>query len=254
MQKRGYLIIMVVLTLMLIAFFEFRYTGNVVKEDKQFCNLPYYEYATGSCCLDQNQNKVCDVDEAPVEELQEEPNVQEESPVVVETITTQPEEVPREFSMQEGDVVNVYGKDITLLDINIFNTEVEAVFDVNGIVRAVYGTKEEEIINWLKVTTLRLVDDYIRYIVVRIEPFELGVNEHLVYVGDAVLFNGMDIRLRNVFEDEAVLIDIIDHAYKINIEEGSAKEVSGIMITNINSYYRDARFERYAILKLEKSE
>ena len=32
-------------------------------EEKPTCNKPYYEYKTGECCLDENDNEVCDKDE-----------------------------------------------------------------------------------------------------------------------------------------------------------------------------------------------
>lgn len=35
----------------------------VVVEKEPVCDAPYFEYATGECCLDSNDNKICDIDE-----------------------------------------------------------------------------------------------------------------------------------------------------------------------------------------------
>ncbi len=47
-------------------------TGNVVKE--QACSPPYIEYKAGECCLDQNNNSVCDKHEEDEEDAVEEKN------------------------------------------------------------------------------------------------------------------------------------------------------------------------------------
>jgi len=39
-------------------------TGNTTQESGFFCNPPYYEYMSGNCCLDANDNLICDTDEA----------------------------------------------------------------------------------------------------------------------------------------------------------------------------------------------
>jgi len=50
------------------------------------CNSPYFEYKTGECCLDKDNNRICDSDEEPKEEVTA-PVKEKEEP---KTLTTQP--------------------------------------------------------------------------------------------------------------------------------------------------------------------
>ncbi|MAF50470.1 MAG: hypothetical protein CMH64_00090 [Nanoarchaeota archaeon] len=49
-------------------------TGGVVMEpvEEFYCNSPYIEYQKGNCCLDQNNNNVCDNDEVKTKKIVEE--------------------------------------------------------------------------------------------------------------------------------------------------------------------------------------
>ena len=49
-------------------------TGNVVREssDEFFCKFPYIEYQKGSCCLDKDDNGICDGDDLKLNEIEEE--------------------------------------------------------------------------------------------------------------------------------------------------------------------------------------
>ena len=38
--------------------------------EKSKCNSPYFEYETGKCCLDKNDNKICDNDEKDYQPVQ----------------------------------------------------------------------------------------------------------------------------------------------------------------------------------------
>ena len=39
-------------------------TGKVIKEpEKPVCNKPYFEFRKNDCCLDKNNNSICDIDE-----------------------------------------------------------------------------------------------------------------------------------------------------------------------------------------------
>lgn len=46
--------------------------GNAVKENGEFfCKSPYIEYQKGACCLDSNNNGVCDEDDVKAKEVNE---------------------------------------------------------------------------------------------------------------------------------------------------------------------------------------
>lgn len=55
-------------------------SGCAEKEvvEESLCNKPYFEYMKGQCCLDSNDNQICDKDETKEEEL-----VEEEEEVIV---------------------------------------------------------------------------------------------------------------------------------------------------------------------------
>ncbi|MBM3200031.1 hypothetical protein FJZ53_03760 [Candidatus Woesearchaeota archaeon] len=57
-------------------------TGNAVLEKESLCNKPYFEFMKGQCCLDSNNNQICDKDEIIIqseEKKEETQNVQTES-------------------------------------------------------------------------------------------------------------------------------------------------------------------------------
>lgn len=53
------------------------YSEPVIEEVSTLCTPPYFEYKTGECCLDDNSNQLCDVDE-----IQKFPPEEKESLVV----------------------------------------------------------------------------------------------------------------------------------------------------------------------------
>lgn len=55
--------ILIPLVLSLLVLISSCTTGTVIK--KPFCKPPYIEYKAGECCLDQDDNKICDEDEKP---------------------------------------------------------------------------------------------------------------------------------------------------------------------------------------------
>jgi len=55
------------------------------------CKAPYYEWKTGECCVDSNQNQICDNDEKTVEKEVTEPPVQTDK----KTTTTKQESTPQ---------------------------------------------------------------------------------------------------------------------------------------------------------------
>lgn len=61
------IVLVILIVLLLVLFFYPRFTGNVSKTltSKLVCNSPYI-LVGDSCCLDQNNNKICDSDEASV--------------------------------------------------------------------------------------------------------------------------------------------------------------------------------------------
>ena len=122
MAKNTYLILLILIFLTLLIN-GCSYDGAVI------CNKPYINYET-RCCLDQNDNSICDYDEqitqyAQPVQAQEEPQQEEQTYEEPETI---PEEIPEETTIittalvsrvVDGDTIELStGEDVRLLGIN----------------------------------------------------------------------------------------------------------------------------------------
>lgn len=76
------------------------------------CKKPYYEYKTGECCLDENDNKICDKDEVKNkprtsdesgEEVKQEDELEKEQSKKEEVVPTQPETKTCPSSCDDGN-------------------------------------------------------------------------------------------------------------------------------------------------------
>jgi len=207
-------------------------TGNAI-----VCNKPYILVGS-SCCLDANDNRVCDKDET-------------QNPVETPPVPTPPSETVNEFKLSKNDIVSVAGKKFALLDFSTFQGRLEAVVNVDGIERTLYETKKSEIVNGLRVTPLS-VDRLLTYIVIKVEPFKLQPDEYFFEVDVDNLFLGKVVRLRDVQDDNGILVQVVDGDAETNVflMPSDSKVVDGLRITNIDSFYRAVKAERYAILKI----
>ncbi len=205
------------------------------------CNKPYI-LVGASCCLDSNNNNICDKDEVqkPVE-----------NPPVTPPSTNPPVEVQNDFKLIKGESVSVAGKKLTLVDFSVFQGRFETVVDVDGATRTLYGTKEPEIFNGLRITPLT-VDRLQSYIEIEVEPLELGADEYLLdFESDKVIL-GRLVRLLDVQDDDGILVEVVDGdvSAKVFIMPGETKTVGSLKVTNFESFHRIVRMERYAILKI----
>jgi hypothetical protein len=250
-----YKIILALLVVLFIFGCSGGYTDNVV-----VCNKPYIKVGN-DCCLDRNDNSICDKDEVvntDVDKL-EEGNVvglpeEKEEPVRKEVEKEEPEKLEPEkvVLMKEGDSVIFNGKQISLEKIDLTSGVLEFIIDVEGVTRSLYSTRDMEIVNGVKVTALT-IDNLKRTIEIKFEMLELEPNEYLIYTNKNIFVDGKEIKLRDVNSDEYILIDIIDGTLKTSIKEGKSKIIDGLEITNVNAFFRDSLSERYAIIKVTKS-
>lgn len=226
------------------------------------CNEPYILVGT-DCCLDQNDNQICDKDEtenlnaepvdAPKEEIIEEP-APEPQEVIKEPEEPQeePATVQNEFFMKVGDSVKFDKKTITL--VNLENIpRLKAVFDVDGGEREVFGTKNVELIKGLKI----MISKYFNLenaIIAKFEKLELGVNEYLLNPREDVTMQGKTVHLEDVQESGAIILRIsggdIESA-TLRIPEGRTEPFEGLEITNIDGFPQGFKLDEYAIVKIE---
>lgn len=203
-------------------------TGNVV-----VCNEPYILVGS-SCCLDVNDNNICDKDET-----------EPETPPVEEPDSG----VQTEFILGKGESIDVFGKTFTVVDFSIFQGKLETVVDVDGVTWTIQETKKPEIVNGLVVTPLR-VDRLQTYIVINIEPLKLKSNEYLFEVDEEQVVLGKVLVLKNVQDDDGVLVKVLESEADVFIMPGESKVYDGLKITNVEGFYRLVRAESYAILKV----
>lgn len=68
-SKTGIIIISVIILLGGLILFGIYGASLINQNPSPVCNAPYFEYKSGDCCLDQNNNSVCDIDEKDDEEI-----------------------------------------------------------------------------------------------------------------------------------------------------------------------------------------
>jgi hypothetical protein len=200
------------------------------------CNRPYILVGT-ACCLDANNNGVCDKDEVQTPE----------NPPV-----TPPVKTPSEFTMKDGDVVTVAGKDVTLFDFSIFQGKLEAVVDVDGKTWDIYESNKPEIVNGLRITAVE-IGRLQTYVVLKIEPLVLAPGEYLFNTNVDQVVLGRIVRLTDIQDDDGVMVTVVDggQEYDIFVMPNDTKVAGGLKITNVEAFHRTTRAERYAILRVE---
>lgn len=224
------------------------------------CNKPYILVGT-DCCLDKNDNNICDADEVetfnadPVEEPKEiiEEPVEEPEEVIEEPVEEPKEELPtNEFIIKLGESVKVDGKTITLVNLDNI-PRLKAVFDVDGSERDVFGTKNAEIIKELKIMLLKY-NNLENSVVAKIEKIELGLNEYLMNPRADVTIAGKTVHLYDVQDSGAIIIHIFGDDFEnpnLRITEGQTETFEGLEITNIEGFPQGFKIDKYAIVKIE---
>lgn len=239
-------------------------TGGVV-----VCNKPYLLVGS-DCCLDKNDNSICDKDEIedpieqvepPKEEIKEEPIVEEkpvikEEPIVEEIEEETPVGPIEKQGVKEGNVITFENKKIIITNIGFFQGRLAVTVDVEGTELEIYDTKNPEIIKDLKIQILKF-DQLKDSITIKIEKFELGIDEYKIGTRTELELFGKQITFRDILDDGAILFDVqqgdnIDS--KLHLDEGESLTVQGITITNIEGFPRLAsgvKLEKYAIISVK---
>lgn len=205
------------------------------------CNKPYI-LVGNSCCLDSNSNNVCDKDEQkPIITPSEDSDVGNVVP-----------EGSSDFKLKSGDAITVAGKSFRLVEFSIFQGKLETIVEVDNINWVIYGTKKSEIVNGLRITP-QSVDKLQSYVTIKVEPFKLEPDEYLFTVGDTQTVLGKVLRLVDIQDDKAVTFEVVDSRAKLFIPLSESKVSDGLRVTNVESFYRDLRSERYTVLRVERA-
>ncbi len=269
MKKTILVLLVVALLLFIIGCKDNSITGGTI-----VCNKPYILVGM-DCCLDKNDNSICDKDEIDVPQIErvEPPKDYTFLDDEVDEAISQnfDEDVAKaekdseqtiesngaisEFKVKEGEIVNFADRIIEIESIGFFQGKLAVKVNVNGIEREIFNTKTPEIINGLKIQTLRY-EQLQKAVILKIEKFELGLNEKLITIRNPVFIQGREIRLKDISDNGQLLLDIIyqdNFDLKRTLNEGDTLTSQGITITNVKSYPRSTtgvKIEKYAIIRV----
>lgn len=253
------ILVLLILGILMLSGCKDNITGGTI-----ICNEPYILVGT-DCCLDKDGNSICDQDETeekaepvepPKEETIEEPKVIEEPIVEEEIVEEEPKAEPsNEFLIKIGESIKFDEKTVTLVRLNNL-PELKAVFNVDGVEIEVYGTKNLEIIKDIELVMMRYIS-LENAVIVKLEKFELGEDEELVNTRTVLKRFGKEIKIKDIFDNSAILLDIInpqtgDVDLKVIIKEGESLTSQGITITNLDSFPKGVKIERYAVIKIQQ--
>lgn len=211
-------------------------------EEVQLCNPPYFEYKSGECCLDQDSNKICDIDEK-----------EEETEEITEDKTeVEPEE--QFITLKEGDSTIVYEKEIKLIEFSILDNRLDIQLNVNNKGSLFEETKKSEINNGLEIR-VNSIDPLKRTATFKIKRFELKSNEYILYVNKPIVIKGYSILLENVdIRDNTAVYKITKNGNIVKegrLMVGHTVKLENLKITNIKTFFHDSREDRYGLFIIE---
>ncbi len=208
---------------------------------KVVCNKPY-TLVGDSCCLDNNDNGICDGSE---EKPQEPSKIPEEKPVG---------ETQTEFKLVRGDKLIVAGKSFTLVDFSVFGGKLTTTVNIDGKEFDIHNTNKPEIINGLRITPIS-VDRLQSYLIIRVEPFVLPADHYLLLYRKENHILSKVVTLMKVQDDDGITLDVDDgkNTYEVFIAKGGTKVVGGLEITNVEAFYRIDHQSSYVIVKVVRA-
>jgi len=239
---------LLVVAVLVISGFKGGITGGAIT-----CNTPYMLAGT-DCCLDANNNKICDKDETePDAEPVEPPRA--ELPLIIEEPEESPKEEPtiitkNEFKLTLGESVIFDGKTVKLVSVENL-PRLKGIYSVGGVERDVYNTKETELISGIKITNIQYFN-LEKGFLVRLEKLVLEEDEYLIDTRNGLTVKGKTLVLEDVNEDGEILLHILGNGIegKVWIGEEQTKEVSGLKITNLYGFPSGYKLDRVAIIKV----
>ncbi len=234
---------LLVVAILMISGFKGEITGGAVT-----CNKPYILVGS-DCCLDSNDNSICDKDEIyktviePVEPPREE--------VIEKPVIGAPKELPEgQYTITLGNSIEFDGKTVTLIGVENL-PRVKGIYSVDGVERDVYGTKEMELVNGIKITNMQYLNLENGF-VVKLEKLVLGEDEYLIDTRKDLTVKGKTLVLEDVKDDGEIILHILGNGIegKLLIDEDETEEASGLKITNMYGFPSGYKLDRLAIIKV----
>jgi hypothetical protein len=238
---------LLVVAVLMISGFKGGITGGAIT-----CNTPYMLVGT-DCCLDSNDNKICDEDETePNAELLEPPR--EEIPTTTEQTPETPQ-TTNELKITLGKSIQFDGKTVTLVGVENL-PRLKGIYDVDGVEREVYDTKDTELVNGIKITNLKYFNLENGFLI-KLEKLVLGEGEYLINTRNDLTIEGKTFSLYDVTESEDVRKIILHitgtdvESGKLILEEGETETFAGLKITNLYAFPSGFKLDRQAIIQVQ---
>jgi hypothetical protein len=157
-----------------------------------------------------------------------------------------------EYFFQVGDSMTMGNSEVTILGIE---SGPQVNIEIEGIPLRLVETKSDEIANDVVVTlqkfNFRLKDSPENYVVLKVLPLELGLDEYLLTEKEEVSFTDNVFTLNEVRSDGSIYFDIEPSSYSNErITAGSTKEYEGLEISPIKTFTKDSTRDNYAIVKI----
>lgn len=248
-MKKILLIILVLALFLLGCGEESQITGGAITAP--VCNSPYILVGT-SCCLDQNNNKICDKDET--EETSEETVLEPTNPIFMKDDSVVEPVLPEnQYELTKGESFSVEDSVFVLIDYDFdyMGSDVSAIISVDGAERELFSTRNRQIVNDWEIMIIS-INKFEKSLILQIKPFKLNPNEYFLTLYNSAVVDGKTVKLRDVlFSDDAILVDIVGtENTKNRVAEGRSVVIEGLKITNIDAFPRNSRLERAAIVKI----
>ncbi len=178
---------------------------------------------------------------APQIELEEVTNesIITEIPVVVEEPVTI--ETDQYYNFYEGDTQEILGHSITLNTIHI-NPQIDLTVDYTEA--SIIETKNEEIIEGLKISIQKINDVYRqeKYVTLKIEELNLGKKEYIINKGESITVGNREIVLEDSKVSGYIQVSVYNKGTLIgdteNIKRGESILINELTITNLKNYYK----------------
>ena len=176
-------------------------TAQTPEKIAPVCNKPYILVGT-SCCLDSNDNRICDTDEAKAEgkpEAMPEPKAETpkaEMPNAEQK--AQPSLLPDQYKLKEGDSVTIAGKKVIFLSMDPSPGLLRVTVSVDGVEGDIYKTDNGMVLNGLRVKP-----DYFYPLehsaLFELKEFKTGPGEYFFQgIGASHTFDGKTVQLTGI--------------------------------------------------------
>ena len=163
------------------------------------------------------------------------------------------EDTALDYDFIEGETKIILGKTITVSDIQ---QKPEVTLLIDGVSGKLLETKNQEIINYMKISINKvdLSDINNKKVTLKIEELNLENNEYIITQNQKINVENKDIILTESKSSGKIYITVYDKGTikgdETIIASGETVEIYGLTITNIENYYRNSQ---YALIFAQES-